>query len=59
MKNENDPKGTAKISHGNKAVIPKQIMRELNLKEGDYVGYFKEGDRFYVEKMKLVRSKEK
>ena len=42
----------------NKVYIPKKVMDELAIEDGDFVGFFKVGNDIIIKKMELVVSEE-
>jgi|Deesub1362A_J573_1020465.scaffolds.fasta_scaffold00631_18 AbrB family looped-hinge helix DNA binding protein len=40
----------AKVTIRNQIVIPKEVRKELDINEGDYVLFFKENGKIYIQK---------
>ena len=38
----------------NKVYIPKKVMDELKVEDGDYLGFFKVGEDVIIKKMELI-----
>ncbi len=38
----------------NKVYIPKKVMDEIGVEDGDYLGFFKVGNNVIIKKMELV-----
>ncbi len=46
--------GTSKVTRFNKITLIKEVAKELNIKEGDLIAFWKEGNRIYITKAKIT-----
>ncbi len=57
-KNTDNLIGKSLVSRRNNRVyIPKSVMEHIDIKDGDYIGFFKVGEDIVIKKMELVVAK--